>query len=87
MFLPNAIWDIHRGTLLKLAEGKIITHALWGMDMLSQSTIEEMYGSPPIFKPLNFPETISQMSPKDEAYWTLMGHFDYCKIPVICKVV
>jgi hypothetical protein len=40
VFLSNAVWDIHRGTLLKLGEGKVITHAMWGLDILSEETIE-----------------------------------------------
>lgn len=35
MCLNNAVWDIQRGNLLKLAEGKLITRAYHGRRALS----------------------------------------------------
>jgi hypothetical protein len=37
VFMNNAVWDIQHGLVLKLAEGKLITHALCGFENLSQT--------------------------------------------------
>ena len=53
--LNNMVWDIEHRTLLKLGEGKVIVQARLGSKRLDQSEIEAIYGSPPIFQPLNYP--------------------------------
>ena len=57
MTLNNTVWDIENCTLLKLGEGKVVTQANRGSLKLSQEEIEGIYGSPPVFQPLNYPTT------------------------------
>jgi hypothetical protein len=32
--LNNAVWDVEHGTVLKLAEGGLVTHAIYGFEKL-----------------------------------------------------
>jgi hypothetical protein len=57
LFLNNAVWDIEHGTVLKLAEGQIITHAVHGIKPMGMDMIKQIYGDPPIFKTLQWPQT------------------------------
>jgi hypothetical protein len=57
MYLNNAVWDIDKGTILKLAEGGVITHAVLGLTVLTKKDIEELYGKPAVFEHLAYPET------------------------------
>jgi hypothetical protein len=50
------VWDINTGAVLKLSEGKQITHAMLGLHKMTDKELTEMYGSPPLFKDLKFPE-------------------------------
>jgi hypothetical protein len=56
--LTQAVWDIQNGTVLKLTDGKRITHALLGFKPLTKEEIQEMYGKEMIFEALKFPETV-----------------------------
>ena len=54
--LNGGVFDIEKGTILKLAEGRAITHALFGFDSLSAEKIKELYrGS--VYNDLKWPET------------------------------
>jgi hypothetical protein len=44
VFTNNIVWDIKHGLLLKIIEGKIITHAVRGFKPLSEKQIIEIYG-------------------------------------------
>ena len=55
--LNNAVWDISKGNVLKLGGGKEVSHAMHGWEKLSPETIREVYGQPPIFEALKWPET------------------------------
>jgi hypothetical protein len=81
------VWDIQRGIVLKLAQGKIITHALFGFEQLSQSQIIEIYGNPPVFSALQWPQTNRMMDREEGAHWCFVGHTEACKVPVVCHVV
>ena len=81
--LNNAIWDIEHRTILKLGEGKQIVRATKGSRPMTQAEIEEIYGSPPIFLPLDYPNSKSQMREESGAYLTMMTYFDSVKLPVI----
>ena len=50
LLLQGAVWDIEKGTVLKLTENKIITKAMNGMTLMTEAEIKEMYGDPPIFE-------------------------------------
>ena len=47
VFLNNAIWDIEHGTVLKLCEGRYISHAIKGFRKLSTAEVRTIYGDPP----------------------------------------
>ena len=83
--LNNVVWDIEHRTLLKLGEGKIVVQAFRGTQRLQISDIEDLYGSPPIFRPLDYPATRMQSKTLEGAYWTMMTYFDCCKSPVIAR--
>jgi hypothetical protein len=87
VFLNCAVWDIQRGPILKLAEGKIITHAMLGFRKLTSNEIINMYGDPPVFNALRWPETNRMMDREENAHWIFVGRTDACKVPVICQVI
>ena len=39
-----AVWDIDQGTILKIADGKVITHAMKGFHNLEKEEIIKIYG-------------------------------------------
>lgn len=55
--LTNAVWDIQNGLVLKLSSEKEIFHAMRGYEKVSDSELYEIYGDPPTFKSLKWPET------------------------------
>ena len=69
--MNNAVWDIHNGIILKLVEGKQITHAIHGLDVLSEQSIKDKYGSPPVFNSIRYPVTNRLIDNKEGAYWIL----------------
>lgn len=83
--LNNTVWDIPRGNLLKLTEGKVITRAYHGRRPLLNQEICTIYGSPPIFSALDYPTCHRRMDQSEDSYWILMTYFDCCKIPLICQ--
>ena len=54
---------------------------------MSQSQIEVLYGTPPMFKQLKWPEKNSLELANPKAYLTIMGQFEMYKTVVICQVV
>ncbi len=59
--LDNAVWDIAQGTILKLGQNKEITHAVKGFEKLTHEQIIQIYGAPPIFKHLKWPDSVLQI--------------------------
>jgi hypothetical protein len=55
--LNGGVWDIANGTILRLAEGRIVSHAVKGYKALSQDDIQKLYGNPPVFNHLQWPES------------------------------
>jgi hypothetical protein len=84
VFMNNAVWDIEHGIVLKLAEDKVITHAICGFENLSHTQIISIYGDPPVFKHLKWPQSSRLLDQVEGAHWVLNGFFDACKVPVIC---
>ena len=82
--LNNAVWDIGNRTVLKLVEGKEVSRAYIGKKELSREQIVEIYGDPPIFNTLNYPESIKQVREPEGAHYTTMTFFDSAKLPMIC---
>lgn len=81
-----AVWDIKNGTVLKLLEGKVVSEALFGFDRLSQTRIKEIYGDPPIFQNLKWPDSQIVLQPEEDAQWTFVGHAETYKIGLVCHI-
>ena len=52
----GAVWDIVNERIIKLGEGKRVMRAYFGFEETSQEQIKEIYGNPPVFEDLKFPE-------------------------------
>lgn len=61
LMLNNVVWDIQRGNILKLAEGKLIVRGYHGRKPLTVAQMEEQYGSPPKFTALDYPTVIRRL--------------------------
>jgi hypothetical protein len=59
--LNNVVWDIERGNILKLGSGKAVLRAYHGTKALDNDEIKLRYGTPPVFRALNYPTTIRSM--------------------------
>ena len=81
--LNNAVWDIENRTLLKLGEGKVVLRACKGSTVLDREAIEELYGSPPVFHPLDYPRAHLNLNEERGAHWTLMTYFEGSTAPLI----
>jgi hypothetical protein len=84
-----AVWDVKHGTLLKLTKGRRVSHAIRGFEKLSDLTIRELYGEPPMFESFGWISTGKKLqdAQRDRPYWVMMGYSDCYKIPVICQIV
>ena len=82
--LNGGIWDINNGTILKLDEGRRITHAVRGFKSLSREQIRDMYGEPPVYMHLGWPE--SNRCLEKDASWTFMTPFESFKLAVVSQV-
>ena len=82
--LNNAVWDIENRTVLKLVEGKEVARAFIGSRELSREDIVRIYGDPPIFNTLNYPESIKQILKPEGSHLSFFTFFDSAKIPLIC---
>jgi hypothetical protein len=87
LFVNCAVWDIDQGIILTLSENKEVTHAVRGYNILSMPEIKSLYGDPPIFKHLKWPDTNIQINRPEGAHWTLMSFADAYKVPIICHIV
>ena len=85
--LNYSVWDVKNGTILQLIEGKEIANAIRGFQSLSQEEIHQLYGNPPIFKDLVWPQSEKSLENIETANWTNAGYQRTCHIPVICQVV
>ena len=82
--LNNCVWDIENRTMLKLVEGKEVCRAIIGSKELSRDEIVRLYGNPPIFNALNYPQAIRQTTKPEGAHYAHMTFFDCAKVPLIC---
>jgi hypothetical protein len=57
--LDNTVWDISRGTILKLGADKEVTHAFKGFKMLDSRAIASLYNRPPTFRQMQWPDAIN----------------------------
>ena len=58
-----------------------------GFRKLTSNEIINMYGDPPVFNALRWPETNRMMDREENAHWIFVGRTDACKVPVICQVI
>ena len=85
--LNNLVFDVTNGTLLKLSKDQVVTHALQGFKVLSENKIRKIYGSPPVFKSLKFPEKQYELAKEAESHYIMMTYFVSCQVPIVCLVV
>ena len=83
MSLNTALWDIEHQKILKLGEGRVVLRAMNGSHLMTQAEIEEIYGSPPVFKSLNYPATRRMMEVEKGAYFLMITYFDCLLMPVV----
>lgn len=85
----GCVWDIDNGTLLKLGEDKQVLAAIYGFTKLSQREVQEMYGNPPIYTHLKWPETNRETTaPNGKGnHWVFMGYFEAFLCQVVSQVV
>jgi hypothetical protein len=62
-----------------------VKSAYLGFDQLKNSRIKEIYGDPPVFEDLDWPETMRKIQGPDSAHWVLMGKDSYL-VPIILKI-
>ena len=86
--LNYGVFDIDRGLLIKLGEGKEVLAALKGRRVLTQEEIEDIYGSPvPRFEAMDWPNLHSFPETQGANYWTFATYFDACKAPQVLMAV
>jgi hypothetical protein len=87
LMLGNAVWDIEWGTILKISEGNQIKHGYYGNDKLTHEELTELYGDPPTYEHLSWPESNRQMSEEKGAHWTFMNFFESLNVPIVCHIM
>jgi hypothetical protein len=59
--------------------------AVKGFRKLDEKEVKEMYGDPPKYADLKWPDCNRVLdSNSKQNTWTFSGYFDCCKIPVVC---
>lgn len=81
------VWDVERGNLLKLVEGKLVARAFHGTTRLSKEEIGSAYGEPPQFAPVDFPLVTRQQDCEKNAFMVLSTYFDCCRVPLIAHAI
>ena len=85
--LNALVWDIPRGNLLRLGEGKLIKEACHGFKRLSSEEIESCYGSPALFTQLNYPAQIRRLEGSGNDYDCLISYFNCCYAALVAKAI
>ena len=86
MCLNASIFDIDRGLVIKLAEGKEVVQAMKGLRKLTKEEIHKAYGTPPIFEAYEWPNTTHLVENKG-AYWVFLTYFDTPKVAVVLRAI
>lgn len=60
--INNVVWDINKGTIVKLGENQIITRAIYGFNKLSDKQITQLYGKDRKFNLQNWPVSVRNLS-------------------------
>ena len=84
--LNNGVWNVRNGTVLKLDEGRRITHAVRGFTPLTRDKIREIYGEPSVYIHLKWPKTNRYLENEETEHWAFMGHFDSFKLAEVSQV-
>jgi hypothetical protein len=69
----EVIWDIANATVVQLNEEKHVVTALRGFKALSTQEIANIYGEPPIFGHLCWPQTTQKLESEKDAHWIFTG--------------
>ena len=85
--MNNVVWDIEKGTILRLGPGGKILHAVIGYEKLSDDHIRDVYGNNPVYKHLKWPETNKQLEEAAGAHWVLFSYWESLTVPLICHIV
>jgi len=75
------IWDLEKSTVIKLAEGKEVVQGFKDGKRMTKEQIIDVYGSPPIFNKLEYPDAIRSIQPN--GFITHSTYFDCCRLPLI----
>jgi hypothetical protein len=59
--------------------------AILGFEKLERDHIVEIYGNPPVFQNMNWPQ-MGKILDKEEAYWIMLSNFDAAKVAIICHL-
>lgn len=86
MCLNASIFDMDNGLVIKMAEGQEVVRAMKGFRILSKDEIISVYGSPPIFKAYQWPNT-SNITNNRGAYWAFFTYFDIPKVALVLSAV
>ena len=84
--LNATIFDIDHGLVIKLAKGQEVVQAMKGSKKLNRQEIESVYGSPPIYKAYQWPNT-THLHQNKGAYWVFLTYFDTPKVAVVLRAV
>ena len=83
----GCVWDIDNGTLLKLGEEGVVLAAVMGFQKLQPEGINELYGNPPVYTHLKWPETMKETGGEYGNHWVFMGYFEAFLCQVVAQVV
>jgi 5' nucleotidase family len=86
MCLNATVFDIDNGMIIKMGKGQEVLQAMKGLRKLTTREIEQVYGSPPIYKAYHWPNTTHLHYGKG-AYWVFLTYFDTPKVAVVLKAV
>ena len=86
MCLNASVFDMDNGTVIKMAENRLVIRAMKGFRVLSTKEIESIYGSPPIYKQYVWPNT-SNITDKKGGYWVFLTFFDTPKVALVLSAI
>ncbi len=78
------MFDIATGNVLTLTKNTRVVSAVHGFDTLDEEELKKIYGDPPMFDWMEWPDCMYRLYDEKDAYMMLMGLYDSCKVPVIC---
>jgi len=81
--LNCCLWDLETGLILKLGDEKKVLRAYKGFEPLSTEDIEGIYGTPPVYENLNYPQQTSLV--QGRGHWSFITFFDCPKVGVVAK--